>query len=169
MRSKALSEKEATVTIVADTKTYAELLRDIPALSACDPDLLDRFVTEVVLSVHTAAGREIRSPFDSSGNLFVLVGGSAFLDAGDDVGVVLEPGDYFGGESAHQGHRLMSVVAEEDSEVLVITPEQVVQLQQAGSRRRHPSNADWSPEVATPSLRLLPSRRRLAVLARAGS
>jgi CRP-like cAMP-binding protein len=158
------------VTIVADTKTYAELLRDIPALSSCDPDLLHRFVTEVVLSVHTAAGREIRSRFDSSGNLFVLVGGSAFLDAGDDVGVALEPGDYFGGDSAHHDDNLtMSVVAEEDSEVLVITPEQVVQLQQAGPRRRHPSNADWSPEVAVPSLRLLPSRRRLAVLARAGS
>jgi len=155
------------MTMVADAKTYAEILHDIPALSSCDPAVLDLFVGEVVFTMHTAAGREIRSRLDSTGNLFVLVGGSAVLDAGD-VYVALEPGDYFGGDTGR--HDLtMSVRAEEDAEVLVITPQQVAELHQAGSRRHHPSNADWSPEVAVPSLRLLPSRRRLAVLANSGS
>jgi CRP-like cAMP-binding protein len=154
------------VNSVADTKTYAEILRDIPAFSRCAPDVLDHFVTESVFTMHAGAGREISSWTDSSRNLYVLVAGSASLHAGDNVRVSLEPGDYFGGDSASHRHELAtSVVAEEDVEVLVISPEQVARLQQAGSRRRHPSNADWSPEVAVPSLRLLPSRRRAGVLA----
>ena len=157
------------MTSVAETKTYAEILRDIPAFSRCAPDVLDHFVTESVFTMHAGAGREISSWTDSTRNLYVVVAGSAFLDAGD-VRVDLGPGDYFGGDSGHQHHKLAAtVVAEEDAEVLVIRPEQIAQLRQAGSRRRHPSNADWSPEVAVPSLRLLPSRRRPGVLARSGS
>jgi CRP-like cAMP-binding protein len=165
-----LTEKEATVHTVADTKTYAEILQDIPVFSSCDSDLLDRFVTEIVFTMHTGAGREICSRTDSSRNLYVMVAGSAFLDAGDNVRVALEPGDYFGGDFGHHDHNLaISVVAEEDVEVLVISPEAMARLQHAGSRRRHPSNIDWIPETAAPSLRLHRSRRRLAVLARSGS
>jgi Cyclic nucleotide-binding domain len=163
-----LTEKEATVTIVADSKTYAEILRDIPAFSRCAPDVLDRFVTETVFSVHTRAGQQICSRTDASDNLYVIVAGSATLDAGD-VRVTLEPGDYFGGTGRHVGTLRGSVVADDDVEALVISPDEIVRLGHAASRRHHPSNADWTPEVTTPSLRLLPSRRRLAVLARSGS
>ena len=74
------------------------------------------------------------------------------------------------GTSEHHHHKLTaSVVAEDDVEVLVVSPEEIVRLQQAGSRRHHPSNVDWSPEVAVPSLQLVPSRRRLGVLAGSAS
>jgi CRP-like cAMP-binding protein len=155
---------------VADTKTYAEILRDIPAFSRCAPDALDHFVTESVFTMHTAAGREICSRTDMNRNLHVVVAGSAVLDAGDDVRVALEPGDYFGGESGHHHHKLAaSVVAEEDTEVLVISPEDLARLQRAASRRHHPSNADWIPETVVPGLRLVRSRRRLTVLERSAS
>jgi CRP-like cAMP-binding protein len=153
------------MTTVADTRTYAEILRDIPAFTSCAPDALDHFVTESVFTMHTAAGREICSSTDMSRNLYVVVAGSALLDAGDDVHVALEPGDYFGGDSGHHHLKLVAtVVAEEDTEVLVISPEELARLHRAGSRRHHPSNADWIPETAAPGLRLVRSRRRLAVL-----
>jgi mannose-6-phosphate isomerase-like protein (cupin superfamily) len=162
-RSKALTEKEATLNIVADTRTYADILQDIPAFSRCTQDALDHFVTERAFTMHTGAGREICSRADMSRNLYVIVAGSAVLDAGD-VRVALEPGDYFGGDSPHHHELAASVIAEEDAEVLVISPEEVARLQRAASRRHHPSNADWIPESATPGLRLVRSRRRMAVL-----
>jgi CRP-like cAMP-binding protein len=165
-----LIAKEATVNTVADTKTYAGILRDIPVLSHCAPDVLDHFVTESVFTMHAGAGREICSRTDSSRNLYVLAAGSAILDAGDDVRVVLLPGDYFGGDSGHHHHTLTaSVTAEEDAEVLVISPEEIARLQRATSRRRHPSNAEWIPETAVPRLQLVRSRRRLGVPARSAS
>jgi mannose-6-phosphate isomerase-like protein (cupin superfamily) len=167
-KSKALIEKEATMTIVADSKTYAEILRDIPVFSGCAPEVLDRFVTETVFTVHTRAGQQICARTDASDNLYVVVAGSATLDAGD-VYVALEPGDYFGGAGRHHDTLRGSVVADDDVEVLVISPEEIVRLRHAASRRHHPSNADWTPEVTTPNLRLLPSRRRLAALAHSGS
>lgn len=155
---------------VADTRTYAEILRDIPAFSSCAQDALDHFVTESVFTMHTAAGREICSRTDTSRNLYVVVAGSAVLDAGDNVRVALLPGDYFGGDSGRHHLRLTaSVVAEEDTEVLVISPEDVARLAHVASRRRHPSNADWVPETAAPSLRLVRPRRRPAVLERTAS
>jgi CRP-like cAMP-binding protein len=162
-----LTEKEATVTTVADSKTYAEILRDIPAFASYAQDVLDQFVTEKVFTVHAAAGREIRSAADASDNLYVLVAGSASLNTGDGVRVALEAGDYFGGDRRHK--LSASVVAEENVEVLVISADEIVRLQHSASRQRHPSNVEWAPEVVTPSLRLLPSRRRFAVLARSGS
>jgi CRP-like cAMP-binding protein len=162
-----LTEKEATVTTVADSKTYAEILRDIPTFSQYAPDVLDHFVTETVFTVHTAAGREIRSRTDASDNLYVMVAGSATFDAGDGVRVALEAGDYFGGRRRHT--LSASVVAESDVEVLVINADELARLAHSTSRHHHPSNVDWTPEVTTPSLRLLPSRRRFAVLARSGS
>jgi hypothetical protein len=165
--SEALTVKEPIVT-VADTKTYAEILRDIPVFSSYAPDVLDRFVTETVFSMHTAAGREICSRTDASDNLYVVVAGTATLDAGD-VRVALEPGDYFGGASRHRDSLRGSVVADDNVEVLVITPDEIARLTHAASRRHHPSNAEWTPEVPTPRLRLLPSRRRPGVLARTGS
>jgi hypothetical protein len=149
------------------SKTDAEILRDIPVLSRYAPNVLDQFVTETVFTVHTAAGREIRSRTDASDNLYVMVAGSASLDAGDGVRVVLEAGDYFGGDVRHK--LSAAVVATSDVEVLVISAEELARLQHSASRRHHPSNIDWTPEAATPSLRLLPSRRRFAVLARSGS
>jgi hypothetical protein len=164
---KALIEKEATVTTVADSKTYADILRDIPALSDCALDVLDDFVSQRVFTLQAAAGREIRSRTDASDHLYVVVAGSASFDAGDGVRVVLEPGDYFGGDHRHK--LSASVAADEYVEVLVLTSLEVSRLQHAASRRHHPSNADWAPEVAAPTLRLLPSHRRVAVLAGSGS
>ena len=149
---------------VAETRTYAEILRDIPAFSRYAPDVLDHFVTESVFTMHTAGGQEICSRTDASHNLYVVVAGSAVLDAGDDVRVELEPGDYFGGDAGHHHALTASVVATEDTEVLVISPEEMARLQHAASRRHHPSNVDWVPEAATPSLRLVRPRRRQAVL-----
>ena len=168
--AKALSEKEATMNTVAESKTYADILGDIPAFSSCDKDALDDFVTHRVFTMHTGAGREVCTLTDSSHILYVVVAGSAFLDTGDGVRVQLEAGDYFGGTSGLRLHKqAATVVAEEDVEVLVISPSEVQRLQHASSRRRHPSNMEWSPEVTAPSLKLIPPRRRRAVLARSAS
>jgi hypothetical protein len=168
--SKALSEKEATVNTVAESKTYADILGGIPAFASCAKDALDDFVTRRVFTMHTGAGREVCTLTDSSHILYVLVAGSAFLDAGDGIRVALEPGDYFGGASGRRPHKVAaSVVAEEDVEVLVISPAEVLRLQHASSRRRHPSNVEWSPELTAPNLRMIPTRRRRAVLARSAS
>lgn len=165
-----MSEKEATVNTVAESKTYADILGDIPAFSGCAKDALDDFANRRVFTMHTGAGREVCTLTDSSHILYVLVAGSAFLDTGDGVRVALEPGDYFGGASARRHHKLAaSVVAEADVEVLVISPAEVSRLQQASPRRRHPSNAEWSPELTAPSLTLIPTHRRRAVLARSAS
>ena len=155
---------------VADTKTYAEILRDIPAFSTLCPGRPGplRHRERLHHARRSRSGNQLPDGFEPQS---LRAGGRfGFPRRRRRCRVALEPGDYFGGDSGHRHLKLAaSVVAEEDAEVLVIRPEQIIQLQQAGSRRRHPSNADWSPEVAVPSLRLLPSRRRPAVLARSAS
>ena len=155
---------------IADTASYADMLGDIPALSSCTREVLDEFVATEDRLVRSPAGAELRSPAHSENSLYVLLGGSASLHTEDGVRVVLEPGDYFGGALARRHENVIaSVVALDDVEFLVIGPAQVLQLQHASTRRRHPSNIDWTPEPLSPSASFVPRRRRFAVLTNSAS
>jgi len=109
------------------------------------------------------AGRPLSPKSHCDQNLYVLVSGSATLDAGDGVHVALEPGDYFGRTPGRHVALAATVTADDAVEVLVIGPEEVVRLLHASSRQRHPSNIEWRSELANPVTR--PARRRRRVLA----
>jgi CRP-like cAMP-binding protein len=161
---RALSEKEATVKTVADGQNYADMLGAIPALSSCAKDVLDDFVSGGVFTMRSVAGEDLLSdtPDDF---LYVLVVGSASLYTGD-VRVTLKPGDYFGGDSSyHYSLTSASVVADDYVEVLVIAPQEIVQLLHASSRSRHPSNIEWSARAAAPAAKFVRRRTRRPVLA----
>jgi len=158
--SMALSEKEHTVQNLADRNNYADILEVIPALSNCTREVLEEFAANGVFKAQADAGKTLFSGAHSDQNLYVLVSGSACLDAGDDVIIDLEPGDYFGRNPARRPHHeiIASVVAERDVDVLVIGPQELQQLQQASSRSRHPSQIDWRAELSAPTPRF--ARRR---------
>jgi CRP-like cAMP-binding protein len=158
----ALSEKEATVNAVANGKDYAEFLGDIPAFSNCAMEVLEEFVAYGAFKVHHAAGKTLCFQTQCDQNLYVLVSGSATLDAGDGVQVSLQPGDYFGRNPRRYHELIASVIADEDVEVLVIRPQEVLLLEEVSSRHRHPSKIEWRSELATPAARL--ARRRHHVL-----
>jgi hypothetical protein len=147
----ALNKKESTVRTLNDAKTHAELLGQIPALSTCTRDVLEEFLSHGVDKLHCAAGRAVNSQTSADQNLYVLVNGSASLDAGDDVHVVLEPGDYFGSDSARRHHMTPTVTANGDVEILVIRPQELTRLRQASSRDRHPSQIEWRPGLSSTS------------------
>jgi CRP-like cAMP-binding protein len=132
-----LSEKESTVNSVAKRETYAGFLGDIPAFSDCATEVLEEFVTHAAVRVHAAGGKTLCSKAQSDQNLYVLVSG-----------VALEAGDYFGWNPGRYHGPSASVVAEEDVEVLVIRPQDVLRLEMIVSRHRHPSNIDWRIEGA---------------------
>jgi signal-transduction protein with cAMP-binding, CBS, and nucleotidyltransferase domain len=158
----ALSEKEATVNSVADCKNYADFLVSIPAFSNCAKEVLDQFVTDAVFK-ESASGRILCSQTQCDQNLYVLISGSASLDAGDGVCIALEPGDYFGRNPGRYHELIATVIANEAVEVLVIRPQDVLQLEKASSRHRHPSKIEWRSELASPVTRI--TRRRHRVLA----
>jgi CRP-like cAMP-binding protein len=139
----ALKEKEIIVRIQTDSKSYAEFLRVVPVLSTCTSDVLEEFVSHGVDRLHCAAGKSVTSESDSDQNLYVVVNGSASLDAGDDIRIVLEPGDYFGSATARRHHMTTSIIADRDVEVLIIRPQEVARLAHASSRDRHPSQIEW--------------------------
>jgi hypothetical protein len=147
----ALTKKESTVRNLNDAKNYADLLGEIPAFSTCTRDVLDEFLSHGVDKLHCAAGRAVSSQTSADQNLYVLVSGSATLDAGDDVRVALEPGDYFGSASARRHHMTTTVTADRDVEILVIRPQELTRLQQASSRDRHPSQIEWRHGLTTTS------------------
>jgi hypothetical protein len=159
----ALSEKEATVKSVADCKNHADFLAKIPAFSNCATEVLEEFVTHAAFNVHSAAGMILCSRTHCDQNLYVLISGSASLDAGDGVRITLEPGDYFGRNPGRYHELIATVIANEDVEVLVIRPQDVVQLEAASSRHRHPSKIEWRNEFSAPVTRLTrPCQRVLA-------
>jgi hypothetical protein len=160
----ALSEKEATVNTVADYKDYAGFLGDIPALSHCAKEVLEEFVATGAHNVQSGAGVALAIETLSEQNLYVLLAGSASLDAGDDVRVSLLPGDYFGTSPRHYHELIASVTADVDVDVLVISPQDLLQLEMASCRSRHPSKIDRRSEAANPVTRL-PRRRRRDLVA----
>jgi hypothetical protein len=159
----ALSEKEATVSSVVDSQKYADFLANIPLFSACEQEVLEEFVAHAAFKVHFAAGRTLCSQTQCDQNLYVLVSGSASLDAGDGVHIALEPGDYFGRNPGRYHELIATVIADVDVDVLIIRPQEVLQMEKASSRYRHPSEIDWRGEFAAPVPRH--SRRRHRVLA----
>jgi CRP-like cAMP-binding protein len=159
----ALSEKEATVNSVADCQMYADFLEKIPALAPCAREVLEEFVTHNACTVHVAAGRTLSPQSQCDQNLYVVVSGSATLDAGAGVRVALEPGDYFGRTPGRHLALVASVTADDDVALLVIGPQDIAQLESASCRHRHPSNIDWRSALANPVTR--PARRRRRVLA----
>jgi hypothetical protein len=163
-KTSALSEKEATVNCVANDKDYAEFLGHIPAFSNCAMEVLEEFVATAAFKVHHAAGRTLCFQTQCDQNLYVLVSGSATLDAGHGVKISLQPGDYFGRNPLRYHELVASVTADVAVDVLVIRPLEVLQLEKASSRSRHPSKIEWRSELATPMPRL-PRRRHRALLA----
>ena len=163
-KTSALSEKEATVNSVANDKHYAEFLGNIPAFSNCAMEVLEEFVDYGAFKVHHAAGKTLCSQTQCDQNLYVLVSGSATLDAGDGVHVSLQPGDYFGRNPLRYHELIASVTADVDVEVLVIRPQEVLQLEKASSRHRHPSKIEWRTEFSTPPSQL-PRRRHRVLIA----
>lgn len=159
-RTSALSEKEATVNSVADCKTYADYLGDIPAFSDCATEVLEEFVTHATSRVHVAAGKTLCSKAQCDQNLYVLVSGVASLDAGDGVRVALDAGDYFGWNPGRYHGPSASVTAEKDVVVLVIRPQDVLRLEMIASRHRHPSKIEWQAEAEDTQ----PSGRRYRAL-----
>jgi CRP-like cAMP-binding protein len=160
-----LNMKETIVHVVADCKSYAEILGDLPAFSSCASEVLEEFIAQGATRVDFAAGQAVWSQSSADQNLYVVVSGSAVLDAGDDIYVALEPGDYFGGTSGIRYWSNTSVVARDDMEVLVIHPQELAQLKRASSRSRHPSNIEWRSELSTPIPRFLRRRQRHSALA----
>jgi hypothetical protein len=57
------------------------------------------------------------------------------------------------------------VVAVDDTEVLVVHPEELLVLMRASSRSRHPSNIEWHSELPATSTRFVRKRQRHTVLA----
>ena len=151
--------------VVADCKSYAEFLEDLPAFSSCASEVLEEFVVQGAPRADFAAGQGIWRQSSTDQNLYVVVSGSAVLDAGDDIYVVLEPGDYFGGASGIRYWSNASVVARDDVEVLVIHPQELAQLKRASSRSRHPSNIEWRSELPAPAPRFPRRRQRQSALA----
>jgi CRP-like cAMP-binding protein len=159
-----LSEKEATVNSAADFKSCADFLGEIPAFSLYSEEVLEEFVTHAPFRMHVAAGKKLCGPTRSDGNLYVLISGSASLDAGDGVRLSLGAGDYFGRTPGHYHYQelMATVIAAENVEVLVIRPEEVLQLEIAASRHRHPSQIEWRGDLAAPAPRN-PRRRQHAL------
>jgi CRP-like cAMP-binding protein len=134
-----------------DCRDYADILEAIPAFSTCTRSVIEEFVAVGANKAHFAAGKTLRPRSLHDQNLCVVVSGSLLLNAGDDVVISLEPGDYFGKNAGRRLRLASSVVAVSDVELLVITPRQITALEEASSRSRHPSQIDWYVEPpATP-------------------
>jgi hypothetical protein len=163
-KTSALNEKEATVNSVANDKDYAEFLGAIPAFSNCAMEVLEEFVTSSAFTVQHPAGDTLCLQAERDQNLYVLVSGSATLDAGDGVQISLAPGDYFGRNPRLYHELIASVTADENVEVLVIEPQDVLSVERASSRHRHPSEVEWRSTLATPVTRA-PHRRQRTLVA----
>jgi hypothetical protein len=128
---------------LVDSRDYADLLEATSAFSGCTRDDLEAFVTHGVVKVQCAAGTELGTQAPQDQNLYVLVSGSAILDAGEGVEVTLEPGDYFGKNPDRHRQFVASVVASSDAEVLIINPMEAARLGNASSRGRRTSRFEW--------------------------
>jgi hypothetical protein len=82
--------------------------------------------------------------------------------------IALEPGDYFGPISARRYLVVSSVLAVSDIELIVISPDEVTQLEQASARDRHPSEIPWRIELPTTTKRESRRNHRRSVLASQG-
>jgi hypothetical protein len=157
---RTLGERGAPVQTTADGRTYVEILQDVPALSGCTSDVLKEFVAHGLVKVHCAPGKNFRPQTVRDHNVYVLVAGSAILDAGDDITVDLEPGDYFGRNYDVYGHLAASIAALTHLDVVAISPEVVAQLKEASCRDRHPSQIEWRSWLVTNLRRNLHHRPR---------
>jgi len=163
----AFVEEGATVHNLTNRKSYADFLEVIPDLSNCARSVLEDFVTHGVVKVHCAAGHTLSQEMRQDNNLYVLVAGTATLEASDDISVALSVGDYFG-RTTERHHQLdCSVVALSDIEVLVIDPLAISRLSLESSRARHPSRIEWPKEMASTQRRnSRRSHRRLVLVGR---
>jgi CRP-like cAMP-binding protein len=145
----------------ADRNKYAEFLLAVPALSSCARDVLDDFLTRGVVNVHCPAGKKLSPLTAEERNLYVLASGTAVLNAGDDVTVVLEPGDFFGRSHPRWHQIVASVVAVTDVQILVLNPQEIAQLREVSTSDRRPSRLPWqSVPSATTAATRRPSCRR---------
>jgi len=160
-----LSKKETIVHAVADCKSYAELLRAVPAFSSCTTEVIEEFASHSAAKLEYAAGETLRADVRGDQSFYVVASGSAVLDAGDNISISLESGDYFGGPAGARFGIRGSVVAVDNVEVLVVHPEELSALIRASSRSRHPSNIEWRSELPAPSTRFVRKRQRHTVLA----
>ena len=129
--------------ILVDSRDYAELLEGTSAFPGCSRDDLEAFVAHGVVKVHCAAGTTLDTQAPQNQSLYVLVSGSAILDAGEGVEVTLEPGDYFGKNPERHGQLAASVVASSDAELLVVNPLDAARLANTSPRVRSHPRFEW--------------------------
>jgi hypothetical protein len=152
----------------ADRMKFSEFLAAVPVLSTCAHDVLEDFVARGVVKVHCPAGKRLSPLTAEERNLYVLASGSALLTTDDGITVALEPGDYFG-KSHPRWHQIVaSVVAVTDVQILVVNPQEIVQLRHASSTDRRPSRLPWQTDVSV-AVRRAPRRSQCRpMLARQG-
>jgi len=151
------------VNTLAECKDYVDYLEAVPAFSMCTRTVLQEFVSYGVVKVRCSAGKTLSPSVDDDQNLYVLVSGSALLDAGDVI-VSLAPGDHFGKIPGRMHKLVASVVATTDIEVLVVNPLEIARLERASSHERHPSKIEWRSELPTTTRRATRKSYRRAVL-----
>lgn len=148
---------------------FSEFLSAVPVLSACAHDVLDDFVTRGVVKVHCPAGKKLSPLTAEERNLYVLASGSALLTTDDGITVELEPGNYFG-KSHPRWHQIVaSVVAVTDVQILVVNPQEIVQLRNASSPDRRPSRLPWQTDVSVAARRAPRRSQCRPMLARQGA
>jgi CRP-like cAMP-binding protein len=143
---------------VAERVEQVSLCEGIPAFARCTRDVLERFVADAALIAHCGAGDVVCGLADDH-NLYVLTAGTASLRVGD-VMVALEPGDYFGQESARHHKMAGTVVADTEVEVLIVGPQDLAQLELVSSCDRHPSRIAWKIERSSSTALRRRGRRR---------
>jgi CRP-like cAMP-binding protein len=141
----------------ADRIKYSDFLSAVPVLATCAHDVLEDFVTRGVVKVHCPAGKKLSPLTAEERNLYVLASGSALLTTDDGITVGLEPGDYFG-KSHPRWHQIVaSVTAVTDVQILVVNPQEIVQLRNASSPNPRPLRLPWQTELSA-AVRRTPRR-----------
>jgi CRP-like cAMP-binding protein len=143
----ALTKKGGAMPTSTQGRTYTEILETIPAFERCTADVLEAFVAQCAVKAVCTAGRTVTPQTHLDQNLYVLISGSALLDAGDGVVVELESGDFFGASPTNHHELIASVIAVTDVELLIINAQEIERLEQVSSRDRHPSGIAWQLEA----------------------
>jgi CRP-like cAMP-binding protein len=143
----SLHAERGDIMHVLENQNQARLLEEIPAFSNCTRSILEEFILLSVLRAHCAAGETLFDETLQDRNLYVIVAGTALLNAGDDVVTVLEPGDFFWGNVSPHPLPISSVVAVTDVEVFVINPNELARLEQVSYRQRESMSIAWSGET----------------------
>jgi CRP-like cAMP-binding protein len=147
-----------------DRRGYADLLERIPAFTMCTRSVLEEYLAHGAVEETCPAGEMLKRESDRDFNLYVMVSGSALLDAGDSIITSLEAGDFFGGIPARHLRLVTSVVAVTEVKVLVLHPSELERLAELSAMDQHPSKINWRDRLGTTERTSARHHRRLRVL-----